>query len=389
MAAAKIFLPRSRRLSGPRPPAVRPRPAAICAAGWWPRPGRQPERALDRGSVPCPPRRPPADRPEPLNQALAALRSADLYLAAACAWACPRRCGPSTGPAWRRSAACWRGWRRPGPTPTTWPSWCARGCWRPTRGATGGWPTTPVLGSLRRWVRTAAVRLALNQGRGVRELAISDEELAARLPDGRDAELSFLKAHYRPAFAAALREASTRWRPADQNLLRQRYVDGLSLEELGALQGVHRATALRRLERARQALLADLRARLRERLKLGSRELESLLRLVASRIDVTLGRRADRTAGGRNKQNRGVSRWMRAHAPARTPACSPTRRRRCPSCATRRCCDLPRGRGAGRGAAARARRGRNRRGQGAPRRSDPPGRAAGGPSPSSGSTARR
>jgi RNA polymerase sigma-70 factor, ECF subfamily len=144
------------------------------------------------------------------------------------------------------------------------------------------------LGSLRRWVRTAAVRLALNQGRGVQELATADDDLAARLPDGGDAELSFLKARYRPAFAAALREGLDALAAGDQNLLRQRYVDGLSLEELGALHGVHRATALRRLERARQALLDDVRARLRSRLNLDSGEMESLLRLVASRIEVTL-----------------------------------------------------------------------------------------------------
>ena len=35
--------------------------------------------------------------------------------------------------------------------------------------------------------------------------------------------------------------------------------------------------------------MGDLRARLRARLRLGSRELESLLRLVGSRLDVTLG----------------------------------------------------------------------------------------------------
>ena len=144
------------------------------------------------------------------------------------------------------------------------------------------------LGSLRRWVRTAAVRLALNEGRRVHELATADDELAARLPDGRDGELSFLKARYRPAFAAALRESLDALDAADQNLLRQRYVDGLSLEELGALQGVHRATALRRLERARQVLLRTCADGCQERLKLESGELESLLRLVASRIDVTL-----------------------------------------------------------------------------------------------------
>jgi RNA polymerase sigma-70 factor, ECF subfamily len=228
----------------------------------------------------------PADRS--LDQALAMVRATDLYLAAACTLGSPaalatfdRTClAPLAGVLARLAA--------PGSDADDLAQLVRARLLAPDARGHRRVADYAGLGSLRRWVRTAAVRLALNQGRGVRELAISDEELAAKLPDGRDAELSFLKAHYRPTFAAALRESLDALAAADQNLLRQRYVDGLSLEELGALQGVHRATALRRLERARLALIGDLRARLRERLKLESRELESLLRLVASRIDVTL-----------------------------------------------------------------------------------------------------
>jgi RNA polymerase sigma-70 factor, ECF subfamily len=229
----------------------------------------------------------PTDRP--LDEALAAVRADDLYLAAACAQGLPAALAAFD-----------------------------RACLTPLAGALGRLAPSGIdaddlaqlvrtrllaadakghrrvadyagVGSLRRWVRTAAVRLALNAGRGVQEVATDDRELADRLHDDRDGELSFLKARYRPAFAAALRESLAALAPSDQNLLRQRYIDGLSLEELGALAGVHRATALRRLDRARQALLSDLRTRLRARLRLESQELESLLRLVASRIEVTLG----------------------------------------------------------------------------------------------------
>ena len=145
------------------------------------------------------------------------------------------------------------------------------------------------VGSLRRWVRTTAVRLALNAGRGSRRSPPTTTSLAGRLHDERDGELAFLKDQYRPAFAAALRESLATLAAADQLLLRQRYVDASASRSSAALSGVHRATALRRLERARIALLADLRARLWARLRLEGRELESLLRLVASRLEVTLG----------------------------------------------------------------------------------------------------
>lgn len=227
----------------------------------------------------------PSDRS--LEQALALVRAGDLYLAAACAEGLPaalalfdRTClAPLAGTLARLAVAGIDADDLAQLVRTRLLTADPRGHRR--IGDYAG------LGSLRRWVRTTAVRLALNAGRGPSEAVVEDQELVDHLPDGRDGELSFLKARYRPAFSAALRESLDALTATDQNLLRQRYVDGLSLEELGALHGVHRATALRRLERARQALLTDLRARLHARLKVESRELESLLRLVASRIEVT------------------------------------------------------------------------------------------------------
>ena len=228
----------------------------------------------------------PTDRP--FDEALGAVRSADLYLAAACNRGLPaalgafdRTCLAPLGGILTRLTA-------PGIDADDLMQMVRARLLTPDARGQCRIAEYAGVGSLRRWVRTVAVRLALNQGRGAREVATDDRELAARLRDERDGELSFLKARYRPAFAAALRESLDALAATDQNLLRQRYVDGLSLEELGALQGVHRATALRRLERARKVLLGDLRARLQVRLKLESEELDSLLRLVASRIDVTL-----------------------------------------------------------------------------------------------------
>ncbi len=229
----------------------------------------------------------PPDRP--LDAALAAVRTDDLYLAAACAQGLPvalaafdRACLVPLAGSLARLAP-------PGADADDLAQLVRTRLLAPDARGHRRVADYAGVGSLRRWVRTAAVRLALNAGRGVHEVATDDRELAARLQDDRDGELSFLKARYRPAFAEALRESLAALQASDQNLLRQRYIDGLSLEELGALAGVHRATALRRLERARQALLTDLRARILARLRLEPRELESLLRLVASRIELSLG----------------------------------------------------------------------------------------------------
>jgi RNA polymerase sigma-70 factor (ECF subfamily) len=51
---------------------------------------------------------------------------------------------------------------------------------------------------------------------------------------------------------------------------------------------VHRATAARWLEGARDAILATTRARLMERLEISPSELESIIRLVLSRLEINL-----------------------------------------------------------------------------------------------------
>jgi RNA polymerase sigma-70 factor, ECF subfamily len=140
---------------------------------------------------------------------------------------------------------------------------------------------------LERWLRVAALRTALNLREAAGPVAPRPPEA---LPEraGPDAELSFLKQHYarefREAFDAALGALSVDQR----NVLRLHFLDGLSIDQLGRTYGVHRATAARWVVRGRQALLAETRARLRERWRMSEPELDSVLRQVRSQLDVTL-----------------------------------------------------------------------------------------------------
>jgi RNA polymerase sigma-70 factor (ECF subfamily) len=52
---------------------------------------------------------------------------------------------------------------------------------------------------------------------------------------------------------------------------------------------VHRATIGRWLERARDAVLESTRAHLMDRLDVPSAEIESILRLVLSKLEISLG----------------------------------------------------------------------------------------------------
>jgi len=73
-------------------------------------------------------------------------------------------------------------------------------------------------------------------------------------------------------------------------LLRYSVVDGWTVDRIGALYGIHRATAARRVAAAREELGALIRAELAARLAISVDEVDSIVRLVQSRVDVSLER---------------------------------------------------------------------------------------------------
>ncbi len=143
-------------------------------------------------------------------------------------------------------------------------------------------------GPLRGWVRITATReLIRHLKKGARELPI-DKQLDEAF--GADPILEQLKGEYRAQFATALREAIAELSAEDRTLLRQQIVDNLSIDELGAAYGVHRATAARWLTRARGSLVTATRGRLAARLAMPVDEIDSVIRLVQSRLDASVVR---------------------------------------------------------------------------------------------------
>ena len=141
-------------------------------------------------------------------------------------------------------------------------------------------------GSLAAWVRIAATRAALRM-RGRERPVLGEAGVEAMAPD-LPADVAYLKRRYRPEFEAALRAALAALSDRGRTLLRLHYVEGLSIDKLGAVHGVHRATAARWLAAARRELLEGTRKRARERLGLGRTEMLSLMRAVASQLDISL-----------------------------------------------------------------------------------------------------
>jgi RNA polymerase sigma-70 factor (ECF subfamily) len=141
------------------------------------------------------------------------------------------------------------------------------------------------------WLRVIAVREAvrlLNKNR--RELPTEEDAIAAALDPDAGPELRYFKQLYGAEFRAALREAIERLSDREKILLRQNVLDGASIDRLAALYGVHRATAARWLTAAREALLHRTRETLRGRLQVTPSELDSILRLIQSQLDVSLRR---------------------------------------------------------------------------------------------------
>jgi RNA polymerase sigma-70 factor, ECF subfamily len=149
-------------------------------------------------------------------------------------------------------------------------------------------------GDLRHWLRVTLVRVLIDWRRSRRQRDAREEldgdrglEAAAQ---GDDPELDLLKTRYREEFRQAFEQAARALEAQDRNLLRRHFSDGLSIDELGALYGVHRATAARRLARARAELLAGTRRLLADKLALRPAELDSVLRMIESNVHVTLSR---------------------------------------------------------------------------------------------------
>jgi RNA polymerase sigma-70 factor (ECF subfamily) len=145
-------------------------------------------------------------------------------------------------------------------------------------------------GFLENWLRVAAVRACINAERGAKLEDAADDEALDVLPDGHDLELGFLKSHYRSAFRSAFARAVERLAPAERLVLRLSVLEGLTCDELAASLGVHRATAARRTARARQQLVDGTREELARSLRVDAAELESLLDLVESNLDLSISR---------------------------------------------------------------------------------------------------
>jgi RNA polymerase sigma-70 factor (ECF subfamily) len=144
-------------------------------------------------------------------------------------------------------------------------------------------------GALRSLLRVAVSRELVRIAKAQHRVAPLEEQL---LGDAGfdDPALEQLKAKYRAELAEAFRTALGELPPRDRTLLRYQVVDGLTIDEIGSIYKVHRATAARWLAKIRDDIVERTRTLMAQALGVDSDEAASIVRLVQSQLDVSVVR---------------------------------------------------------------------------------------------------
>ena len=142
-------------------------------------------------------------------------------------------------------------------------------------------------GRLRGLVQVTATRTAIDRIRlEEREAELPARELAA----STDVALSLIKAQYREAFSAGFARAVAAASRRDRNLLRLHFLGGVTLEQLAQMYSVHRATVVRWLAAAREAVFAATREHVADQIDAPADELDEMFDLVKSRVELSVER---------------------------------------------------------------------------------------------------
>ena len=146
-------------------------------------------------------------------------------------------------------------------------------------------------GRLKGLIKVMAVREAISRLRRDAKVEPGGHDLLADLPSpDLDPELYVMKERYRVAFKRAFEETVSGLSSRDRNMLRLHLFGGLTVEQIGDIYGVHRATATRWMTKLRLDLLRGTRTLLQERIGASPDELESVMRLIESRLDASIER---------------------------------------------------------------------------------------------------
>lgn len=141
-------------------------------------------------------------------------------------------------------------------------------------------------GKLAGWLRSVAARTGLRVAKKTPRADELDERTPS--PIAGDLELDYMKKTYGAAFQRAFATALAELPAEDRLLLKQRFRHHMTVEELGALHSVHAGTISRWVAAARDRLVAATRTAMMRELGIGGGDVESILRMIQSEIEITL-----------------------------------------------------------------------------------------------------
>ncbi len=144
-------------------------------------------------------------------------------------------------------------------------------------------------GPLGGWLRVVSVRLAIDLQRHSR-VPIETDDLSNIATLALDPEVQLIRNEHRAYVERSLRGAIARLSPRERNVLGMYFAGNWSLEQIGTVYKVHRATVCRWIADVRERLLAHLASDLGDTLGLTLEEVHSYTKMVRSRLDADLSK---------------------------------------------------------------------------------------------------
>ncbi|MEP6859498.1 MAG: hypothetical protein ABJE66_02700 [Deltaproteobacteria bacterium] len=141
-------------------------------------------------------------------------------------------------------------------------------------------------GSLAGLVAVIATRAGLDWLRARSRAAAHHEDSPRDLVASSDPERDHLRARFRGDVKTAFEAAVKDLEPRDRTMLRFHLVEGMTIDDVARLYQIHRATAARQIEKARDNVASGVR---RSLVKAGL-SAEELAELVTSQLDLSLSR---------------------------------------------------------------------------------------------------
>ena len=144
-------------------------------------------------------------------------------------------------------------------------------------------------GPLVAWLSVAAARVALDLIRSRNARKLQHADLPDRLAQTDTSPLNdIVKSRYADSFQRALKTAISSLPSRERNLLRLQLVGRCSIDQLGRMSLVHRATAARWLEGARNRVFESVREQMKMEHHLTDGEFDSIARGVRSQLDLSI-----------------------------------------------------------------------------------------------------